>query len=476
MARGVLPPSSSQILAALRDADWLDARRATAWTWLLLTVSLAAAVAWAALSHGLLDAAGKPLGTDFVSFYTASELVLSGRPAAAYDVAAHGRAQAALLGREIGYFAFFYPPTFLLVCSPLAALPYPPALLAWLAATGAGYAAAVRSWLGRAWPRRGLGWAAAAAFPAVLLNVGHGQNAFLSAALLGFGALWLDRRPWLAGVCLGLLSYKPHLGVLLPVALAAAGRWRTVASAAATVAAFALASAAVLGSDTWRAFAASAPLARATLEQGLVDPGKMQSVFAAVRVLGGGAPLAYAAHAVTALAVAAAVAAAVWRRRAGAAEPPLLVMAALLGSPFILDYDLLLLIFPLAWLLREGLRDGFAPWEKLGLLTGFVLPAVARTLAVGAHLPVTPLVLGGVLVLVLRRAGRVRGAAGRRAASADQGEGAAEQALQLGREAPLQLGAELLRAEPLAVDDDRRAGLVSSFHPDVLPRAPLHAG
>lgn len=395
----------SQIIPALRDADWLDARRSRAWVLLLLGITVLVATAWTALSLGGLDPTGKPLGTDFVSFYSASDLALSGRPAAAYDVVAHGRVQAQMFGRTLNYFAFFYPPTFLLVCTPLALLPHLPALAVWLGATGAAYAAAARAWLGSR-----AGWAPVVAFPAVLLNLGHGQNAFLSAALIGTGALWLDRRPLLTGVCFGLLSYKPHLGVLLPVALVAAGRWRTVAAAVATVGGFALASLLAFGPDAWTAFAAGAPLARATLEQGLVDPGKMQSVFAAVRVLGGGVPLAYAVHGGIALAVAAALAVAVRKGRAGPAEPALLVLTSLLGSPFILDYDLLLLAFPLAWLLRAGLRDGFLPWEKLTLLAGFTLPAFARTLAVGVHLPTTPLVLAGLFVLVLRRARSPRAA------------------------------------------------------------------
>ena len=42
----------------------------------------------------------------------------------------------------------------------------------------------------------------------------------------------MQRQPWLAGVCLGLLSYKPHLGLLIPIALIAGARWRVFVSAA----------------------------------------------------------------------------------------------------------------------------------------------------------------------------------------------------------------------------------------------------
>ena len=61
----------------------------------------------------------------------------------------------------------------------------------------------------------------ALAFPATFINLFHGQNGFLNAALLGAALLALDRRPVVAGILFGLLSYKPHLGLLVPLALLA---------------------------------------------------------------------------------------------------------------------------------------------------------------------------------------------------------------------------------------------------------------
>lgn len=388
----------SAFLNALREAAWLDGERARAWRNVLLAVSAIAALAWIALGRDGLDLTGKPLGTDFLSFYAASKLALAGHPAGAYDVAIHGSAETRVFA-GLDYAAFFYPPLFLLICAPLATLPYVGALAAWLTATGAAFAASLRSWLDRR-----IGWATVAAFPAVLMNAGHGQNAFLSAALLGAGAARLDRRPILAGVAFGLVAFKPHLGLVLPIALMARGRWKTFAAAGVTVAGFAAASLAAFGVETWRGFLAGSALARATLEQGLVDPAKMASAFAATRVLGGPAPLAYAVQAALALAVAAALVAALRRRPGAPAEGALILLASLLTSPFLLDYDLAILAFPLAWLAGQGLASGFRAWEKIALLAGFVLPLVARPLAMHAHLPVAPAVLAALFTLALRRA------------------------------------------------------------------------
>jgi alpha-1,2-mannosyltransferase len=391
-------PAPPRRFGALSQADWLTGKRARTWGWLLLVVTVMIALAWVGAAHGGLDRTGRPLGTDFTSFWAASKLALAGSPQRAYDAAAHHAQQVAIFGRDTGYAAFFYPPIFLLICLPLATLPYLAALAAWLTATGALYWRIARAWLGAA-----LGAMPIFAFPAVLTNIGHGQNGFLSAALFGGGALWLERRPILAGLCLGALAYKPHLGLMIPIALAIAGRWKTFAAAGVTVVALAAASYGLFGAETWRAFLADSSLARSALEKGLVGDGKMQSAFAAVRLWGGGLGLAYGAQAAVAVSAAGGL---LWlQRRApnSSAEGPAMIAAALLASPFLLDYDLVILAAPLAWMLREGVRDGFLSWEKTILLAAFVLPAVSRMLATEARLPLAPLVLAALFVAILRR-------------------------------------------------------------------------
>ena len=397
-AQPSLAPARTDPLGAFRRADWLTAGRARAYGWLWLTVSLGVAVIWALLSRGGLDPTGKPLGTDFMSFWTASQLALQGAPGEAWNVAAHHARESAIFGRDTGYAAFFYPPVFLVICLPLALLPYLASLAAWLVATGALYWRMARAWLGAR-----LGVMPILAFPAVLSNIGHGQNGFLSAALFGAGALWLERRPILAGLALGALAYKPHLGLMIPIALAIAGRWKTFAAAAGMVVALCAASFALFGPGAWLDFLADSGLARASLEQGLVGDAKMQSTFAAVRLFGGPVALAYGAQLVVAASAAAGL---VWlQRRApkSGAEGPAMVVAALIASPFLLDYDLVILAAPLAWLASEGARTCFRDWEKITLAAAFLLPAVSRMLATQAHLPLSPLVLAALFVLILRR-------------------------------------------------------------------------
>jgi alpha-1,2-mannosyltransferase len=195
-------------------------------------------------------------------------LALAGVPGLAWDPVAHAAFQRAHFSPEAGfaggYYAFFYPPPFLLICLPLGLLPYGAALAVWLLVTGAAYVVAMRGLLPWHWP-----WALIAlGFPGLLLNAEHGQNGALSAALFGMAALWLDRRPGFAGVCLGALCFKPQLAVLVVPALVLTGRWRALVWAAGTAWAMCVGSLLVFGVAAWEGFVADSHLAGMTLEAG----------------------------------------------------------------------------------------------------------------------------------------------------------------------------------------------------------------
>jgi hypothetical protein len=284
--------------------------------------------------------------------------------------------------------------------SGLALLSYGWALALWLAATGAAYAAVIARML----RSRAAAWAALGC-PAALLNILHGQNGFLSAALFGGGLLALERRPALAGALLGGLVYKPQLAGLVPVALVAARQWRALAAAIVSVATLTGASLALFGAKTYAAFLANAPLARRTLESGLVEWPKMQSAFAAIRLAGGSAAAAYAAQIALALVGAAAVAWA-WRGDARCeAKAAVLAAASLLVSPFLLHYDLVLLAIPAACVVRMAAADGFLPWEKIGLAAAWLLPLVSEQIADLTRVQVAPVMCALVLAIAWRRLG-----------------------------------------------------------------------
>lgn len=367
------------------QAKAIHARIAPVGLALVGAYAIALGAMWAT-SQGGLDAAGRPLGTDFSNVWAAGRLTLEGAPQAAYDVARHYGEQVREFGRNVPFYGWHYPPMFLALAAALGALPYLGALLVWQAATLPFYLYALVRVFGE--NRREL-LIAGLAFPAVFVNLTHGHNGFLTAGLFGLGLALLKPRPVLAGVLLGLLAYKPQFGALLPFALAAGGYWRTAFAAAATVIATGLASLAAFGPETWQAFAASAGFTRTVvLESGDTGWHKIMSAFAAVRALGGGVPAAYAAQALVSLGVLAVVVR-LWRSDApfGATAAALLA-GSVLVTPYALDYDLMILAPAIAFMVRDALVLGFRRNEALTLGLVFLAPLVARTLAELTVVPV----------------------------------------------------------------------------------------
>lgn len=407
------------LVEALRSGSWITRERMRLVAFTIL-VAFVVGYGWlAATAHGLVDFKGRPLGTDFSSFYAAGTLALDGRPEAVYDPGQHFTREQALFGQDTQFYSFLYPPFFLIVAAALALLPYGTALALWQATTLLIYLGTIRGIVIAAWPRRrdrdasdqrtdrpiGMALLLAAAFPAVFVNLGHGQNGFLTAALLGGALLVLERRPILAGILLGLLAYKPQFGLMIPLALVAAGHWRAVAAAAATVVLLGLATLLAFGLPVWDAFLASTKFSRTILlEAGDVGWFKLQSAFAWIRMWGGSIDLAYAVQAAVTSAVGIALA---WLWRTAASYPlkaAALCIAAILATPFGLDYDMMVLAPAIAFLAADGFARGFGPWDKSALAGLWLVPLVARSVAELTFIPLGLAVMGLTFVLVVRRA------------------------------------------------------------------------
>ena len=373
---------------------WMTAHRARAYCRVITIMT--GVMLLLRIAGGLLHLGpfGFALSSDFVSFWAASRLALDGHPADVYVPAVHWPVQRAVLGPDIGYSAFFYPPIWLLFCLPLALLPFWVSLAVYLVLTALAYWCVLRLVLPMA-------DSAIWAFPAVALNVIFGQNGLQSTALYGLGLLLLARWPVLSGFCFACLAYKPHLGLVLPIALLVLGQWRAAAAATIGVLLLALASLALFGWQTWKNFLAGLPLSRQILENGLVNNIAWASVFRAVRELGGSVKTAYVAQLLVAgLAVSLMV---LILRRSPNAVTAAVPLAALLCTPFLLAYDLALLAVPLAWLTLQGAAQGFLQGEKVAIALGFLLPVLA-VLGSKLALPwLAPLILIGLFIVVLRR-------------------------------------------------------------------------
>lgn len=399
-----------RVYQTLRDGSWLTRERLAVYAALLIA-GYAAFICWIVLGgNGTLDAMGRPIGTDFANIWSSGRMVLDGRAADAFDPALQRPYQQQLLGMPADlFYGWHYPPMFLAVAAVLALLPYLPALAVWLASTGLFYVHAIRRIVPARGDDRRLVLLAALASPAALASVTHGHNGFLTAGLFGLGLWLLPTRPWHAGVLLGLLAYKPQYGLLLPLALLAAGAWRAIVAAAATVAATVLASLALFGPSAWAAFFTHAAFTKETiLENGAAGWFKLQGLFPAIRMYGGGLTFAYGAQAVL-IALLAALVVWLWCSRAShEVKSAGLILATLLATPYSFNYDSVLLGAAIAFLVADRLARGFAPFEITALAALWVTPLVSREATAVLHLPVALLVQSALLALLVEKVWRAQ--------------------------------------------------------------------
>lgn len=340
---------------------------------------------------------------DFFVFFSASRFILDGGPVAElYDLVTFKRFQMGLGAAPGGLYPFNYPPHYVFFVLPLSALPYYPAMLAWSGAT-----LLLFLWAARMAGLRGAELLALAVAPATVVNIAAGQNGFLTSALLVAGLFLFERRPVLAGSLLGLLTVKPHLGVLIPVAALAQRNWRLVLAAAVSAAILIGASILAFGPASWTGYANFAAEFRQLME--LQSEGTFLTYSATVQMGARLAGLPAANAYLIQIAVSAAVAATLYRLYRTTGDRTLqrvaLLTGTMLASPFGFVYDLPFLGLAVILLVRRGLREGFLPYERVVLTVAWLLPFIhLRLNAIG--LPATPFILISLFGLVAFRAWR----------------------------------------------------------------------
>lgn len=366
----------------------------------LVCVRLMTAAYWPA--GGGLDVAHHQIGRDFINTWAGPQLAFSDRLGLLFDFDAYRTAISELFGALLPWHAWSYPLFCLLLFWPLAQLPYFVALAVWTFGLFAAFAAMTLSRIERS--RRALALLLLVLAPATLINAVGGQNGFLTACLLVGGILLLDRRPVLAGILFGLLTYKPHLGLVVPFALLALGAWRTIAAATATATLLIVTSAAILGLEAWRSYLqVTTALQVGVLAQfGDFGPLMVTSVMVSVaRTFGVSLQAGLAAQLAVAVPV---IALAVWAIRQ-TSDPArrafVLVAATLLATPYAMVYDFCALTTVMAWQLFRPQPLGAV--RTAVILIAWLMPAGAIYLNM-FDLGLTPLALIGVFAIAVRDA------------------------------------------------------------------------
>lgn len=351
---------------------------------------------------------------DFDAFYIVGQMLAEGRAAEAYDVRIMAARQQELVGHE-GFMPWTYPPPFDLLVAPLPLLPRGIAFAVFTGATLAFYLW-VLARLSGAW----LGAVLLVLFPPLYVSVTIGQNSFLTGGLMGLFCLLSMQGRTLAGVPLGLLVIKPHLGLGLGVQALAGARWGVVALAALVALVACLVATLALGPGIWWAFLAGVDTAGEALARGFYPLFRMTSVYALAHTLGAPPALASALQGVVALAAMALIVLAVRRGLPARQTLALACFASALVSPYLYDYDMALAGVGAALILSDVLARTSWPerllllalawvaggWGMIHAISNAGLPwaeraAIAReTLAYAA---VAYLILLGLLWRILKR-------------------------------------------------------------------------
>lgn len=330
--------------------------------------------------------------SDFDMFHASADAILAGDAVRIYDEAWYRALQQQLYGQDLGGI-WTYPPPYDALIAPLGLLPRPAAMLLFTIATLLAYLLMLRRLAGP-W----LGIALLLLAPLMMSVVIMGQNGLLTGALAGLAAIGLiEQRRW-AGVPLGLMVIKPHMAAGLALNVLVARDWRTVLTAALTVALALAAATLALGTAIWPAFLAGVAHTSERLAGDGFPLYRMVSVYAAARTLGAAPGAATAVQAVMAvLAIAAIVMA--QRRLPLRQALGIACIAGLMISPYAFDYDLPVAGVGLVLLLPTLAKTG-RPAELLLAYAAFLV-----AVSWGGRVPhgpgLSPVAAGGLAMPVL---------------------------------------------------------------------------
>ncbi|WP_198665441.1 glycosyltransferase family 87 protein [Paraburkholderia kururiensis] len=390
-------------------SGWLNRERVVLYGGATLALAVILLAAWAYVSGGFMHEDGPRPGIDYTVFWTASWLMLHGDPGSVYHYPSFAHAQTALLGGYVnhGFLPWLYPPTLLMLVTPVALLPYAASFLLFTVLGCAAFVAAVlevssfKVHLGR----KGLAALVVLAFPGVLVAAMLGQNSLVTAALAAYALGAMTRYPVRAGVCMGLLAIKPQMAVLFPLVLIAVRDWRVFASAAMTAFALMAASVMVCGTASIPAFAAGTAIARElVLEHRVMYWSASPSAFAAMRLAGLSLPVSYGVQIFVAL-IAIAATLRVWTKTSDMrVRAAALAVATLLVTPYVWHYELAWLGIAVFCLAACGFQKGWLRGEQTVLALCWLLPVYESANRMLKFPQIGPVVLLLMLLMTMRRA------------------------------------------------------------------------
>lgn len=195
---------------------------------------------------------GAPFGRDYVNFWMAPRLAITGSAATLVDIPAYNNLIKILfsLNHDPGLL-FVYPPHSLLFLVAIAQLPFAVAVSMWTSINLAALIVTLRLIQGRLCPV--LVMAVCLSPPSVAMIM-YGHMAGLLALCSTVTIMAANSRPRLAGFCLACLTIKPQYAGALGLILLLSGQWRCLGWAAIVTAMLFGLSVLLFGSEIWLKF------------------------------------------------------------------------------------------------------------------------------------------------------------------------------------------------------------------------------
>jgi hypothetical protein len=353
--------------------------------WVVLW-ALAPAATIALYGHDAIEQISSTMiGRDFTNLWVAGKLVLSGQASCAFDVDCFRSAMAQDLGL-VARQNYSYPPHALFLAAPFALLPYMPALVVWTVTGIIFFSLCARPYLPGGFPIY-----LAAFTSAGWLNIWAGHYGFF------FGGLWLlfftliEKHPGSAGAVAAILTFKPHLGLM--IAATAIRKRQVFACALIGVAVVVGTSAIAFGPATWTSFLVDTAGMQGKILTTPAPEGYFRLMPSAYVAFGRGAfgaamQVLFALAAVWML----------WRNRGWDAFSA--ATATFLLLPYAFNYDMTVVCLGIAICLYRN-WSRLSPFERAGLFLAFLSPQLTLYAP-----PVVPMILAYALAIQLRAGAR----------------------------------------------------------------------
>jgi alpha-1,2-mannosyltransferase len=344
---------------------------------------------------GYADRMGKPIGGDFSAFWATSLMVLSGEAASVYDDERIFAAEQSVTGIDYRN-PVPYPPVWFFVIAPLALFAYIPSLILWLTLTFSAFLYVTCRFA----PHALTVWLTLS-FPGTFQNVIHGHNGFVTTSILGFSLLIIEKYPFTAGLVLGLLSFKPHLVMIVPLFLVIGKLWRTLTGLIVSVLFLVLTSVILFGIDAWFGFLEKIPFLMQLMENGYLQMHQIVSTLGALLLMEMPYMVAVWIHLLCSLIGIGFTAMAWSKNEPGYVKHSLLVLTVLLVTPYSNSYDLTLLALPICWIGWEAHKRGkISNRVTFFLIAAWFLPLLTVDLAVHLRFQPAPFAILGMVIWI----------------------------------------------------------------------------